>query len=142
MSTMPKKPKKKPLKSRFEIQQQTPLPDNLTDDTLLTRGQAAVYAKCSARTIATCIKERGLREVRVGRCSRIRKGELDQFLHGGVEQPATPVEPTSIFLEDTEESIRETEEYRKAWLKMWGVQKIHTFGLDFESDMKYLKEEP
>lgn len=85
---MPKKsPRKKPLKSKYEIlQQKTTLPENLTDETLLTRKEAAVYARCSSRTVAEWIKK-GLPEVKQGKVSRVKKGDLDRFLKRSAKSP-------------------------------------------------------
>ena len=73
---------KKTLKSRFDILRlgKTALPDNMTDETLLTRTQAVALVGCSLRTLIMWIDERGLREVKIGKFSRIRKRELDRFL--------------------------------------------------------------
>lgn len=142
---MPKKKTKRtskrtqPLKPRFEVLQQgnTPLPDNLTDDTMLKREQAATYANCSLRTIITWITDKGLPEVKTGKVSRIRKGDLDQFLKNAKikEQPATPAQPTDI---------TETQEFREAYEVMWNIGNPaysgHTFGMDFDSDMKVFKD--
>ena len=87
--------RKKSLKSRFKVKQQDTitLPENLTDESLLTREQAAVYLGHSVRTLIRRIKEGEIREVKHKGISRIQKGELDRFLAdkssgGSAKQPS------------------------------------------------------
>jgi len=119
---------KKKLKTRKEIMpDKITLPSPLTDDTLLTREEAALYARCSLRTIVDWIENWGLREAKKGKYSRIRKKELDKFLES---QPA-PVKPMGISNPTDEESL-------KAWERMSESERAKRkfLGQDYEDGLK------
>ena len=101
--------RKKPLKSRFEILQQkkiTPL-DTPTDESLLTREEAAAYCRCSVRTLIRRIEEGKIREVKHGNISRIKKAELDRLL-GENDKPKRTVAGLTA---DYEEAICRAAEF-------------------------------
>lgn len=88
-------PKKK-LKTKRDIQRrdQVALPENMTAETLLTRKEAAAYCRVDVRTVIRWITSGGLIELRQGKgqTSRIRKGDLDQFLESGGNRLPTILE--------------------------------------------------
>lgn len=126
---------KKDLKTRFEVLKKggIPLPENLTDETLLTRGEAATYARCSIRTLITWIDERGLREVKQGRYSRIRKRELDRFLDGENDESG----------EDGDFTFTEEESYqwfREACEEVWEKYNSKEPDADYEAYLEMSEE--
>lgn len=134
--------KKKPLKSKTEILQgKTPLPDNLTDDTLLKREQAAVYANCSLRTIIIWITDKGLPEVKKGRLSRIRKGDLDRFLKENNDLPTAEPLDESKQRQRIEEAKKDFN--RKLWENMGYQDSSHDVchaDFSFDSIYRTMKE--
>ena len=119
---------KKNLKTRKEITgEKITLPSPLTDDTLLTREEAALYARCSLRTLVDWIENGDLREVKKGKYSRIRKRELDKFLDS---QPASikSMGISNPTLEETLEVLKRMHESERA--------KNEFLGLDYEYGLK------
>lgn len=131
-------PKKKTARlSRCKVKQEhVALPD-WKDNDLLTRQEAAAYAKVCVRTLTKWVRLKKLPEYRIEGVNRIPFGELKKFLANkdSLPQPATPAQPTDI---------TKTQEFREAYEVMWNIDNPaysgHTFGLDFDSDMKVFKE--
>jgi excisionase family DNA binding protein len=67
---------------------------------LLTISNAAVLLAMSPKTLRDWVAARKVGVIRLGRCVRISRAELDRLMHAGAS-PAAPAKPRGIRHNDT-----------------------------------------